>query len=98
MLAGLRQHSISHNPADTLQRFMQWLLKLDCALGQDHPALCRNEEGIAEGVAKPRQPGRQGRLAKFQAPGGTRDVPFLQQSFERDEQAEIEVFGIHDIR
>ncbi len=74
---------------------MQRVLKLDCALGQDHPALCRNKEGITECVAKPRQSGRQGGLAEVQAPGGTRDVPFRQQGFERDEQAEIEVPGIH---
>jgi hypothetical protein len=74
---------------------MQWPPKFDGALGQDHPALCRNEERIAEGVAKPRQPGRQGGLAQVQTPGGTRDVPFCQEGFERDEQAEIEASGIH---
>nr|BAT30603.1 sensor protein CitS [Aureimonas sp. AU4] len=50
---------------------------------------------ITKGVAKPRQPGRQGRLAQVQAPGGTCDVPFRQQGFEGDEQAEIKVLGIH---
>ncbi len=98
MVAGSYGAPSADNPADTLQRLMQRLLKLDGTLGQDHPALGRNEEGIAKCVAKPRQPGRQGGLAKVQAPGGTRDVPFRQQGFQGDEQAEIEVLGIHNVR
>jgi hypothetical protein len=52
---------------------------------------------IAEFIAKPRQPCRQRGLAQVQEPGGTRNVSFHQKGFERDEQAEIEVFGIHSL-
>ncbi|GGE94102.1 hypothetical protein GCM10011404_28950 [Sphingomonas prati] len=57
---------------------MQRLPKFDSALGEDHPTLCRNEEGVAKFIAKPRQPGRQGGLAQVQAPGGTRNVSFFE--------------------
>lgn len=32
-----------------------------------------------------------------QEPGGARNVSFRQKGFERDEQAEIEVFSIHSL-
>ena len=73
---------------------MQWVLKLEGALGQNHSALGRDQERIAEGLTEPRQPGRHGGLAEVQAPGRAGDVPLRQQNFQRDEQPQIKL-AIH---
>ena len=89
------RRSLLDNAADTLQRLVQWLQQLECPLGQHHPALGRDQERIAKRLTEPRQPRRQGRLTKVKPARGARDVAFRKQGFERDEQSEIEVPGIH---
>lgn len=71
--------------------------EFDGSRGRRYAALRRQKQRIVEEIAQPSELCAQRRLAQAEPASRPRDVALGQQRVERDQQVEIDLFGIHEM-